>query len=208
MLVFGLLLTTQFRLQKQVPADPSRLRASDLAAEVKNLQEKLREVEKERDRLAAENERLKKGEGIPLPDTTPLEMLAGTIEVQGPGVIVELQTVPGKGPILDRDLWQVVNELLAAGAEGIAVNGQRLTALSGIRTVDQRTLIYKTMTAAPYEIAAIGDPQVLESALRLRAGVVDQLNRYGIQVTIVRSDKIKLPAFRPVPNFLYARPVK
>ena len=38
------------------------------------------------------------------------------------------------GRVTDRDLQTVVNEVWAAGAEAVAVNGQRLTSLSAIRS--------------------------------------------------------------------------
>jgi len=62
-------------------------------------------------------------------------MVAGLAAVEGPGVIVTLndskrQAGPGESPELflvhDNDILQVVNELFAAGAEAVSVNGQRM----------------------------------------------------------------------------------
>ena len=66
--------------------------------------------------------------------------------VTGPGMVVRLDDAPtgdgdgadvdprtdddADGRVTDRDLQTVVNEVWAAGAEAVAVNGQRLTALS------------------------------------------------------------------------------
>lgn len=215
MVVFGLLITTQFRIQKQVPLDPTRLRSEELAAELKLTQDQLKAVEKDRDKFAAELDRLRKAVDLASPapkeDTTPLQMMAGTLELKGPGVIVTLTESPdalAKARVQDEDLWLVLNELLAAGAEGIAVNGQRITSLSSIRNVGQRVMIYQTMTVAPFEIAAIGDGAVMEAALRLRQGVVDTLDRYGIKTTILRSEQITIPAFKGTPSFRYAKPAK
>ncbi|HEY8345775.1 MAG TPA: DUF881 domain-containing protein [Symbiobacteriaceae bacterium] len=212
MLVFGLLLTTQFRVQKQIPLDPTRLRSDQLATELAVTQETLKAVQAERDRLAKELDELRKAlaeqNATPPPDTTPLELLAGTVETRGPGVIVTVTEATDKATqtrVQDEDLWTVINELYAAGAEAIAVNGQRLTSISGIRNVGQRIMIYQTLTASPFEIAAIGDPAVLESALRMRGGVIETLDRYGIKVTVARSDQIILPAFRSIPEFRYAK---
>jgi uncharacterized protein YlxW (UPF0749 family) len=215
MAVFGLLITTQFRVTQQVPADPSQMRAEDVAVELKLTQDRLKAAEQDRDRYAAEVDKLKKAAASVAPapqvDTTPMEMMAGSLELKGPGLIVTLSEESGgtvKAQVQDEDLWMVVNELLAAGAEGIAVNGQRITVLSGIRNVGQRVMIYQTLTAAPFEVAAIGDPSVMEAALKLRDGVVATLERYGIKTAIVKSESIRLPAFRSIPTFRFAKPGK
>lgn len=211
MAVFGLLITTQFRVQQQVPTDPTRLRGEDLGVELQLTQDRLKAAEQDRERIASELDKLKlAASSAPAAiDTTPLEMLAGTVPLKGPGVVVTLTegTDPAvKQMVQDEDLWRVVNELLAAGAEGVAINGQRITALSGIRNVGQRVMIYQTLTAAPFEVAAVGDPAVMEAALKLRDGVTAALARYGIKLTVVRSESLRLPAFRSIPSFRFAKP--
>jgi uncharacterized protein YlxW (UPF0749 family) len=214
MAVFGLLITTQFRVQQQVPTtDASRLRGEDLGVELQLTQEQLKTAEQDRERIATELDKLKQAaNNVPAAiDNTPLEMLAGTVPLKGPGVLVTLtgNADPAvKGNPQDEDLWRVVNELLAAGAEGVAINGQRFTALSGIRNVGQRVIIYQTLTAPPFEIAAVGDPAVMEAALKLRDGVTAALARYGIKLTVVRSETIQLPAFRSIPTFRFAKPAR
>lgn len=106
------------------------------------------------------------------------EVLAGQVEVRGPGIVVTLREppapsptiVPGRGgtvPITsthiltDRDLRSVVNELWADGAEAIAVNGIRLTPTSAIRFAGEAVLVDLQPITAPYTIAAIGDPDAL-----------------------------------------------
>ena len=51
--------------------------------------------------------------------------------------------------MLDRDLQVIVNGLWAAGAEAIAVNGQRLTACSAIRSAGEAILVdFRPLSAA------------------------------------------------------------
>jgi hypothetical protein len=63
--------------------------------------------------------------------------------------------------VTDEDLRQLVNGAWEAGAEGIAINGHRLTTRTAIRsagsaiTVDYRSLL------RPYRVEAIGDPKTL-----------------------------------------------
>ena len=162
------------------------------------------------------------GENIALPlvlDRVPvrvikerLRLLAGTVPVTGPGVVVTLAETPeavtAKNRVADEDIWRVVNELYTAGAEAIAVGGVRLTSVSGIRNVGERILVNETMIASPVEIHAIGDPAVLDASLKLRGGVIDLLARWGIKVTVVKSDSLTLPPLKTSPSFMYAKPVE
>ena len=209
MAVLGLLLMTQFRVVQNTPKAPTNLRAEDLANELNATKAKLKSAETERDRLSAV---LKPGPvgAAPNSEAAQTQLLAGTVVAQGPGLSVTVtentEAFP-KARVSDDDLWRILNELLASGAEGLSVNGQRMTSVSGIRDVGGRVMIYQTMTNSPFQIAAIGDPMVMEAALRLRGGVVDLLSRYGIKVTIVRSDSVRLPAFA-LPGFQYAKAAK
>ena len=88
---------------------------------------------------------------------TGLEVVTGAGAVQGPGLVVHLEdsddadTEGGTDPragesstegrVTDRDLQTVVNEVWAAGAEAVAINGQRLTSLSAIRSAGQAILV-------------------------------------------------------------------
>lgn len=212
MLVFGFLIMTQLRVHQASYTDPSGLRADELARELKATQEKLKAAEKENAQLKAEVDKVVKAGGsgvVPVPQRNPnLELLAGVGEAKGPGImvnVVEAAEVANKTRVRDEDLWMITNELLAAGAEGVAINGQRITAVSGIRNVGNRIMVNQAMTTSPFQIAAIGDSAVLETALRLRNGVVDTLGRWGLKVTIARSDSIRLPSFGTPPDFRHIK---
>ena len=92
--------------------------------------------------------------------------------------------------------FRVVNELRIAGAQGLAINGQRITANSYIKctgpviTVDGRTF------PAPFVIEAIGDADVLAASLYLKGGVIDGLIMDNIVVTTEQSKEINLSALR------------
>jgi uncharacterized protein YlxW (UPF0749 family) len=222
MLVFGLLLMTQFKVeQKRVQTDPTGLRADEIAQELKALKDQVISVEAERARLADENTKLKQGgalAGTPGVDPaaaktlTPADILAGTREVQGPGLIVTLQETPeslaNKIYVQDEDIRSVVNELTVSGAEAIAVNGQRLTIATGIRNVGQRIMVHRTMISSPIQIAVIGDANLMEAALRLRGGIMENLSRYGVKMQIQRNDSLRLPAFTSPPTYRFVRPAK
>lgn len=216
MMILGLLLTTQFRIQRQVVPDASRLRTDELVVALTEKQDELQQASTEIVQLRREVETLRQSVAAATPppreDLTPLGILAGTLEVQGPGVIVTLMETPeaitAKNKVADEDIWRVLNELFTAGTEALSVNGQRVASVTGIRNVGTRILVNQTMIASPVEIQAIGDPVVLEASLRLRGGVIELLGRWGIEVEVSKSDSLKIPALRSTPTFRFARPVE
>jgi uncharacterized protein YlxW (UPF0749 family) len=102
-------------------------------------------------------------------DVDRLSVLVGVGAVHGPGVKVTVDDAPGvagtarsTGRIRDVDLQRLLNGLWAAGAEAVAVNGQRLTALTAVRTAGDAILVAYRPLSPPYEVLAIGSPSDLE----------------------------------------------
>jgi uncharacterized protein YlxW (UPF0749 family) len=109
-----------------------------------------------------------------------LASTAGGGGLSGPGVVVvlddsDLARSPSGDPndlvVHERDVQSVVNALWAAGAEAVAVNGQRLTSVSAVRCAGNTLLLHGTVHSPPYEIVAIGDPGALEDSLRTGPGM-------------------------------------
>ncbi len=63
-------------------------------------------------------------------------------------------------------------------------------------------------SATPFVIKAIGDPKTLTSALRLRGGVVETFEFWGIQVKITNSEHVEIPALKVPVNFEHAKTVE
>lgn len=122
----------------------------------------------------------------------------GKVKVKGPGVIVTLkdgQYNPSEENVNnylvhERHVFMVVNELYAAGAEAVAVNGQRLSHRSYIVCNGPVIEIDGNQHPAPFEIAAIGDPEVLSAALELQGGIKDMLVSENIEVKIETKNEI------------------
>jgi len=214
MLFLGLLLTTQFRITSEQHIDPTRLRMDELVVALTDRETELAAAEGRIRELEREVSELRRSLNSPSQEAEleRLRLLAGTTAVTGPGVVVTLSETPeavtAKNRVADEDIWRVVNELYTAGAEAIAVGGVRLTSVSGIRNVGERILVGETMIASPVEIHAIGDPAVLDASLKLRGGVIDLLARWGIKVTVVKSDSLTLPPLKTQPAFRYAKPAE
>ena len=106
-----------------------------------SLEKQLMQVQEDLERYRqAALEGSAQGEALRL-ELERLEIAAGLVEVEGPGVTVILSdstAVNTTGDeanylIHDNDLLSVVNELRSAGAEAISLNGERLLATSEIR---------------------------------------------------------------------------
>lgn len=118
--------------------------------------------------------------------------VAGTVAVGGPGLVVELSDGPDtdeseSNRVQDVDLQVVVNGLWASGAEAIAVNGQRLTSLSAIRSASQVVLVDLVPLTSPYVIEAIGDPADLQTTFAAtqassHLGLLSSAYSIGVQV--------------------------
>jgi uncharacterized protein YlxW (UPF0749 family) len=99
-----------------------------------------------------------------------LELATGYAPVEGPGAVVTLTDAPvdDAAPredleqVLDSDIQRAVNGLWSVGAEAIAVNGQRLTARSAIRSAAGAILVNYRPLKPPYQVEAIGPPDLAD----------------------------------------------
>ena len=103
------------------------------------------------------------------------------------------------------DILRILNELRSAGAEALSVNDQRVLATSEIRCAGNTVSINNTRTAAPFVIKAIGDPEQLESGIKMRGGIFDDLSPWiSIELKKV-TDDIVIPAYAGKIEFKHAK---
>jgi uncharacterized protein YlxW (UPF0749 family) len=148
---------------------------------------------------------------------TELEIITGAGAVRGPALLVHLQDAdveePAEGDdpraeetrtegrVSDRDLQTIVNEVWVAGAEAVAINGQRLTALSAIRSAGQAILVDFRPLSPPYDLVAVGDADAMRSRLVEGFGgsYLQVLQNYGISYSVKTDDSVRLPASAGLP---------
>jgi uncharacterized protein YlxW (UPF0749 family) len=143
---------------------------------------------------------------------------AGLIPLTGTGIVLQLEdSVEPVGPGADqadylvgaRDVRSVVEELWAAGAEAIAVNGERITPTTAIIDVGPSILVNAAYLAGPYQVTAIG-PDDLYPRLGGSPGFVDLIRTraqgFGIQVSVAEPESVDIPAFAGTVTLRYARP--
>jgi len=122
--------------------------------------------------------------------------------VSGPGLVIELDDGEVTDPeddaarVQDVDLQIVTNGLWAAGAEAIAINGSRLTALTAIRSAGEAIQVDLAPLLAPYRIEAIGDVRGMQTAFA-RSSAANHLaflsGTYGITATTTAAQQLDLP---------------
>lgn len=132
---------------------------------------------------------------------------SGALGVQGPGLSVTMRDAPTVGDgqdansrVQDYDVQVVVNSLWAAGAEAVAVNEQRLTATSAIRSAGDAILVDLVGLVGPYEIQAVGSPADLSTYFSRSIGqqhLSILSSRYGITSSIEEREDLEL---RPGPS--------
>jgi uncharacterized protein YlxW (UPF0749 family) len=135
-----------------------------------------------------------------------LQVLSGTVPVHGPGVAVNVED-PEHSLRYDA-LIDLVEELRDAGAEALAVNGQRIGASSAFAPLGGAIALDGTALHAPYRVVAIGEPATLEAGLEIRGGAVETLSAArGVHVAVERLPDTTLPALAHTPTLRAAHPV-
>ncbi|MGZ4159939.1 MAG: DUF881 domain-containing protein [Neobacillus sp.] len=136
-------------------------------------------------------------------DAEKYRMFLGKVKVKGKGVKITLadgaydpkEVNVNNYIVHEFHIFKVVNELYISGAASVAINGQRLTSHSYINCNGPVITVDGVQHPAPFIITAIGDPDVLSSALNLVGGVKDQLVNDNIVFTLEKEDEI---IFNPI----------
>lgn len=204
--VFALLIViAAVQTYEQRPETESEREA--LVAQIHEREATIASLQDRIDTVSAEVEALEAGASDPDYDERVVNesIAVGKVAVTGPGAEIlvdnaeDFETQP-QGEIRDTDLQLLVNGLWNAGAEAIAVNGQRITSMTSIRTAGEAiTVNYRSLTA-PYTVQAIGDMDTLAARfLETPAGSEwsSLANNYGVQLEVRSVPELSLPAAPP-----------
>lgn len=208
------------------PADPearlpARYRLADLIQQQQESAAKLRsEVARLRAEVDAERAAgsgLEGGAALTAAQARETSTVAGLSAVTGPALEVtltdsKLPAAPDGGNVNDlvihsQDVQAVVNALWRAGAEAVAINGQRLVGTSAVLCVGNTLLLNGTVHSPPYVIRAIGASRDRFDADRLVRRLKQDATAFGLGFSVTRQSKVELPAYRGSTKFTYARPV-
>lgn len=222
--VLGFLSAVQFKSQQSSPLSFPDSRVEELTTVLKEAEKERDSLKKEvkvlRNNLSEYEQAASKGESLIAvmnAELMKMKLIAGLTKVKGEGLIIYLEDSKLKAKLAEdtelfliheEDLLKVVNELFAAGAEVVSINGQRMVANTEIRCAGPTILVNGTRIASPYEISAIGSAKGLESSLNMRGGIVEMLRAIGIKVDLVKSSKVVIPAFSGASHFDYVKVVE
>lgn len=136
-----------------------------------------------------------------------LEILAGTVPATGRGVRVTIADPAGS--VSTGTVLGVVQELRNAGAEVLQIGQVRVVASTSITTsTDGGIVVDGTVVPSPYVIRAIGDPTVMEPALKIPGGAADTVASAGGTFTVRVEDEVEIDAVRELSEPQHARVVK
>lgn len=142
---------------------------------------------------------------------------AGLIALQGPGLVLQLgdssnQVPPGDNPsdylVSARDVRTVVEELWLAGAEAVAVNGERVASTSAIIDIGGSVLVNAAYLSPPYQVSAIGPAGLFDQvngSVGFRDFVRMRVEAFGLQVSFAEPKDVTIPAYAGTINLRYAR---
>lgn len=222
----GLILAIQFKTVNETVGFgviPNQ-RAQQLAVELKKLQEERDNLQRELDNLESKVKQYEEGEAEKnvyvenlYKDLQKYKMIAGYEAVEGPGIILEIDDPPMEVQFGDDTstilsnydlLLQVISVLNAADAEAISINDQRYTSYTEIEPAGSHIEINGVSLGPPFIIKAIGKPDTLEFALRIKGGIIWYMERsLNLSIQIKQQQKIEIPKYRKIKEFRYANPI-
>ncbi|MFE1551958.1 DUF881 domain-containing protein [Streptomyces sp. NPDC058718] len=175
----------------------------ELDDRTQRLEDEKARLEKQRSELESSSDQAEEARKQTQEKERQLGILAGTVAAEGPGITL---TIGDPSGAVESDmLLDAIQELRAAGAEAIQVNGVRVVADSYFTGSGDDMRIDGTKVAAPYVFKVIGKPEDLEPALNIPGGVVQTLEKEQATATVERAPKIVVDALRPAKRPDYAQ---
>ncbi|MFG2574312.1 DUF881 domain-containing protein [Streptomyces sp. NPDC048481] len=175
----------------------------ELGDRTQRLEDEKQGLEKQQQELENSSDQAEEARKQTVEKERQLGILAGTVAAQGPGITMTIEDT--KGTVEADMLLDAIQELRAAGAEAIQVNGVRVVAGTFLTESGKGVSVDGNKINAPFRFKVIGNPQDLEPALNIPGGVVQTLEKEQATATVERSDKIVVDALRAAKRPDYAR---
>lgn len=179
-------------------------RSSDLRFTADELRRQVADIQKAREKAPGPSGAL-----------AAMRQRMGLVAAEGPGLVVTLDDSSERespsGNLNDlvihsQDVQAVANGLWAAGAEALAVNGQRVVPTSAVLCVGNTLLINGTVHSPPFRFTALGaglreafgaDPLVQRLA--------EDADRFKLGFKIEERDRVSVPAYTGAAKARFAR---
>jgi uncharacterized protein YlxW (UPF0749 family) len=212
-LAVGFLLAGQVKAQLLTPSN----QVARNQALVRSVQDLETRNESDRQQIAALRDQINtlEAQAAGRSDTTKalqnqvadLRAHAGLTPIHGPGVEVDLTNgLPSDDPtgqarylVTFQDVQDLVNLLFAAGAEGVAVSGRRITPVSSFAGSEGEVIIDQGPPLfSPIKVFAVGDRNRMEAALgdpNLLPSLRVRQVQFGLGLKVIGAPDIALPAY-------------
>lgn len=199
------------------------------SADYEDMADRRRALEDEVERLTDEVEtyEVRRARGI----VDNLRDPAGLVPHRGPGISVTMSDAPedvfaqaveeveagskrklGELVVHQQDIQAVVNALWRGGADAVTIEGQRVVSTTGIKCEGNAVQLQGIPYPQPYEIQAVGDPELLSAALDadpLVAGFRADAEDPSIAIgwSLQTEDEVDAPAYDGLLDRRYAEPL-
>lgn len=207
-----LVMFMQFKVVEQTDITAiETMRESELRLEISSWNEKYNELSERYDEVTSKileykNEKESDAQTSKLleEELEQLNEAIGKTDVEGEGIVIQIIDKGGTQlsddvlveSVTSTDLLTIINELFAAGAEAISLNGHRVTSVSAVYEIGTEFLkINGDKISSPYVINAIGNSDYLKSAVSGKGGGVDDLKELGHETSVDISKKIKIEKY-------------
>lgn len=119
---------------------------------------------------------------------------AGFTRVSGEGIDIgiddsQIIEKPDAYLVHDEYLAQIINVLKGAGARAIAINGQRVTAITECLCLGPSIRVNGVRLFAPYHIEAIGNPDELSDAFK-KSSIYETIRNNDLIIDVVKKREI------------------
>ena len=161
----------------------------------KETHEKLIDTENKIDEYKHTSENSEESSKLVKKELEEANLILGKTDVSGNGIEVILKDNEEK-EYTSLDLLNLVNELRAAGADAISINGERVINLTDIVDISNKyILVNSNKISSPYKVIAIGDENYLKSALSIKNGYVDVKQKDGYNIMVLEKKNIEIKKY-------------
>lgn len=144
-----------------------------------------------------------------------LEVATGRTDMRGSGITVKVADNLSDDEdsydtfdkiVHDIDIRSIINDLINAGAEAIAVNSKRIVNTTEVICSGPVIRINDEVVAEPFIVKAIGDPELLIQAINSESSYAHNIKeKYGIDISVMKSNDILISRNRVKLNINHAK---
>lgn len=176
-----------------------------LAGNTQRAESEIRRLEAARDDLQSDTNARQAALEQARGQAQALSVLAGTVPVRGPGVVIRI--TEATGPVQVSPFIDMIQALRTAGAEAMQINDAvRVVAQTSFDDAAGGLWVDGRLLQPPFLVEVIGEPEALAAALRFPDGPRDQFAADGAELTFNQVAEIDIEVTRQLTGADLARP--